>query len=391
MEYRTLLDLLSQPITDGPHETPKLQDDGIPFVSVEAIHDGIVDVSKCRGYISLEYSETCRKKYKPETDDVYMVKSASVGRVAIVGEDTTFDIWSPIAAMRPNKTIIIPRFLFYSLQTNVIQKEVVFQSSTGSQPNLSMRKLERFEIPLPPLSIQQKIVSVLDSFTTLIDKMKQEVEKRKKQMEYYREKLLTFEDGECEWKLIGSFTKVFSASRVHKNEWKNSGVPFWRSSDVMSFHNGVENSRGKAYISHELYERLSAKSGKIHKGDLLVTGGGSIGMPYLVPDDTPLYVKDADLLCIVANNVVNNKFLYKYMMSNQFREYLKRITHDASIPHYTISQIKETPVPVISLSLQEEIVSTLDKFESYITKLEKMIVLRQKQYEYYREQLLTFE
>lgn len=60
----------------------------------------------------------------------------------------------------------------------------------------------------------------------------------------------------------------------------------------------MENSRGKAYISFDLYKRLSAKSGKIMKDDILITGGGTIGIPYVVPSDEPIYVKDADLLCI---------------------------------------------------------------------------------------------
>ena len=115
VEYRPILNVLSQPITDGPHETPMLVDDGVPFLSVAAIHDGIVDVEKCQGYISLEDSEMYRQKYRPMKDDVYMVKSASVGKVAIVGQNVDFDIWSPIAAMRCDVSKMLPRFLFYVL------------------------------------------------------------------------------------------------------------------------------------------------------------------------------------------------------------------------------------------------------------------------------------
>ena len=88
-------------------------------------------------------------------------------------------------------------------------------------------------------------------------------------------------DDEVEWKTLGEITRIFSASRVHKNEWTTSGVPFYRSSDVISIFNGVENSRGKAFISDELYESLSSKSGKIQENDILITGGGTIGIPYM--------------------------------------------------------------------------------------------------------------
>ena len=145
-------------------------------------------------------------------------------------------------------------------------------------------------------------------------------------------------------KKIGEITRVFSASRVHKGDWTSEGVPFFRSSDVIAAFNGEDNPRGKAYISYELYERLSQKSGKFEKDDILVTGGGTIGIPFIIPSNDPLYVKDADLLCIKKNSYVRSKFLYHYFLSSSFRKYLKNITHDATIAHYTITQIENTPV-----------------------------------------------
>mgnify|MGYP000261398765 FL=1 len=80
-----------------------------------------------------------------------------------------------------------------------------------------------------------------------------------------------------EQRKFSELTEIRSASRVHKEEWQSSGVPFYRSSDVMAALNGTENE--KAFISEELYEKLSAVSGKLEKGDILVTGGGSVGKP----------------------------------------------------------------------------------------------------------------
>src|SRR5690606_6673685 len=100
--------------------------------------------------------------------------------------------------------------------------------------------------------------------------------------------------GDWDRKELGGPFPITSAARVHKNEWTESGVPFFRSSDVVSHFKGDQNT--KAFISVELYEELSAKVGCIRKGDMLVTGGGSIGIPFLVKNDDPLYFKDADLL-----------------------------------------------------------------------------------------------
>lgn len=95
-----------------------------------------------------------------------------------------------------------------------------------------------------------------------------------------------------EQRKLGELTTILSAARVHKDEWRAAGVPFYRSSDVMAAFNGTENER--VFISQELFEKLSAQSGAPQKGDVMVTGGGSVGTPYIVPDNKPLYTKDAD-------------------------------------------------------------------------------------------------
>lgn len=112
-EQRKLLDLLDQPITDGPHETPNIVDDGVPFISADAIVNNKIDFSRKRGNITEEYNLECCKKYKPELYDVYLVKSGStVGKVAIVETTEKFNIWSPLAAMRCQKKSN-PYFLFF--------------------------------------------------------------------------------------------------------------------------------------------------------------------------------------------------------------------------------------------------------------------------------------
>ena len=193
VEMKTLLDVLEQPITDGPHETPIFYDEGVPFISADAIVKNNIDFNRKRGYISIEYDNICRKKYFPRLNDIYLVKSGSTtGKVAIVKTNERFNIWSPLAAIRVNKDNS-PYFIFYILQTKQVQEQVRLKSSQGSQPNLSMRALEKFIIPLPSLEEQSRIVSILDEFEASIKNLEAQLEAREKQYEYYREKLLTFE------------------------------------------------------------------------------------------------------------------------------------------------------------------------------------------------------
>ena len=174
-------------------------------------------------------------------------------------------------------------------------------------------------------------------------------------------------DGDWTSKQLGKIIGISSASRVFKEQWQDSGVPFFRTSDVVSIFKNKENE--KAYISLELFEELAKKSGKIKQGDLLVTGGGSIGIPYLVPNDQPLYFKDADLLWMKSSGIVEGSFLYNFFISPKFREYLKSISHTGTISHFTIEQAKATPFDYPSKEEQTKIASFLSTVDEKISQL----------------------
>ena len=166
---------------------------------------------------------------------------------------------------------------------------------------------------------------------------------------------------------LGQLIGISSAARVFKEQWQESGVPFYRTSDVVSIFKNKENE--KAFISLELYEELAKKSGKIKKDDLLVTGGGSIGIPYLVPNDEPLYFKDADLLWFKSSGIIEGSFLYNFLISSKFREYLKGISHTGTISHFTIEQAKATPFKFPSKAEQTKIASFLSAVDEKISQL----------------------
>lgn len=174
-------------------------------------------------------------------------------------------------------------------------------------------------------------------------------------------------------KVLGELFPITSAARVHKNEWTKSGVPFFRSSDVVAHFKGADNS--KAFISIELYEELSAKVGRISKGDMLVTGGGSIGIPFLVENDEPLYFKDADLLWFKINGSVDSQYLFTFLSTDSFRRYLKGVSHIGTIAHYTVEQAKATPIQIPSDSREQY------KIGDYFRELDHVIKLHQGKHE----------
>ena len=148
---------LSMPITDGPHETPLLYEDGIPFVSAEAVSmgNGRINFNHIRGYISKAFYNECCKKYIPQKYDIYMIKSgATTGKVAIVETDVKFTIWSPLAVFRCNQHIMNPNYLFFVLQSKFYQLQVQLGWSYGTQQNIGMRTLEKLKVTVPPVCEQ---------------------------------------------------------------------------------------------------------------------------------------------------------------------------------------------------------------------------------------------
>ena len=189
---------------------------------------------------------------------------------------------------------------------NAINTLHIVIESTGV-PQLTVPQLSRYELSFPKELEEELRIGAffrtLDIVITLHQRKCDELKKLKKsflqkmfpkQGELFPELRFPGFTDPWEQRKLGDLTNISSASRVHKNEWTESGVPFFRSSDVVSAFKGEENE--KAFISYSLYEELAKKSGKVQEGDVLITGGGSIGIPYLVRNNEPLYFKDADLL-----------------------------------------------------------------------------------------------
>lgn len=185
---------LSMPITDGPHTTPELYDSGIPFISAEAVScgNGKIDFSHMRGYISQEFYEECCKKYIPQKDDIYMIKSgATTGKIAIVDTDRLFTIWSPLAVFRCDRTIMLPHYLFFILQSPLYQTQVEIGWSFGTQQNIGMRVLEKIQIPVPTIEEQQVILDYLIKKDSKTEDAIIEIQSQIDDLKAYRSSVIT--------------------------------------------------------------------------------------------------------------------------------------------------------------------------------------------------------
>jgi len=165
---------LSMPITDGPHETPELFEEGIPFVSAEAVScgNGHIDFEHIRGFISQDFYDECCKKYIPEMHDIYMIKSgATTGKVAKVETEKLFTIWSPLAVFRTNPKKCFYEYLYYFIQSDAYQKQIENKWTYGTQQNIGMRTLEKLMICFPSIDQQMNIADYLDVKCSKIDEI----------------------------------------------------------------------------------------------------------------------------------------------------------------------------------------------------------------------------
>jgi len=173
-EVMSIKRIVSDPITDGPHETPEFQDEGVPFVSAEAISSGHIDFSKIRGHISAHDNERYSRKYSPIPYDIYMVKSgATTGVTAIVEGRTDFNIWSPLAVIRCGKKSS-PYFVLNFMRSRNFLEAVTLNWSFGTQQNIGMDVIGNLACTVPPLPEQTVIVKFLNIELTKLDTLTNE-------------------------------------------------------------------------------------------------------------------------------------------------------------------------------------------------------------------------
>ena len=353
-EQRKLGDIASDMVAGGDIDKDLILAEGqYPVIANALTGDGIV------GYYDKEYRVNAPAVTVTGRGDVGHAKARLVN-------------FTPVVRLLSVKSEHDVFFL-----ENVINTLKIVIESTGV-PQLTVPQLAKYEVAFPRQLDEEEHIGAffkqLDHLITLHQRKYDKLTKVKKAMlekmfpkngSLYPE--IRFKDFTDAWeqRKFSELTEIRSASRVHKEEWQSSGVPFYRSSDVMAALNGTENE--KAFISEELYEKLSAVSGKLEKGDILVTGGGSVGKPYIVPNNEPLYTKDADLLWVKNNEKLVPYFIYTFFFSPAFSDYLNSVSHVGTIAHYTITQLEETPITLPCVSEQQKIGDYFRNIDSLIT------------------------
>ncbi len=276
-----------------------------------------------------------------------------------------------------NTGILNNKYLYYWMLSQKSDIESFYRGAGIKHP--SMSKVLNMLIPIPSLSEQSRIVFILDTFTSSISNLKQQIEERRKQYEYERDLLLDLEGKEgVEMKKLGEVGDICMCKRIMKDQTSEKG-------DIPFFKIGTFGGKADAYISRELFEDYKEKYSYPKKGEILISAAGTIGRT-VVFNGEDAYFQDSNIVWI-SNN--------EQLVLNTFLRYLYGII-DWKIDGGTIKRLynynlKNATIYVPSLQAQSRIVSILDTFEQSISNLEEQLAMRERQYEYYRNQLLTFE
>ena len=169
-----------------------------------------------------------------------------------------------------------------------------------------------------------------------------------------------------EQRKLGDLMEVTSVKRIHQADWTDSGVRFFRARDIVSSMNNEEVDN-PVFISEDKYEEYSRISGKVIEGDLLVTGVGTIGVPYLIKDSTPLYFKDGNIIWFKNNNILNGEYFYYCFQNNSIQSQIYSASGKGTVGTYTIENGKKTSISYPSLKEQVKIGKLLDTMAIMIT------------------------
>lgn len=249
----------------------------------------------------------------------------------------------------------------------------------------------KFLVPIPPLKLQEKIVQILDKFTDYVTELTSELTSRKKQYSFYRDKLLSFEDEiyQVEWKSLSEVAKDFGRGKSKhrpRNDARLYGgdIPFIQTGDIREAGKWIENY-SQTYSAFGLQQ-----SKQWEKGTLCITIAANIA-------ETGLLGFDACFPDSIIGFVANPKFAiteYVYYYLNSIKDYLANKSYGSAQDNLNLSTFSSLKIPVPSLEIQSRIVQVLDNFDTVCNDLKiglpKEIELRQKQYEYFRDKLLTF-
>ena len=375
VEWKTIDDISNNVFAGGTPSTKHddYYDGDIPWIRSGEINFNVITSAERK--ITRKGYENSSAKLIRKGSVVMAMTGATVAKTAIVEFETSAN--QSVCAIETNENIASYKYVYYSLAKDYFK---IKSSAQGALTSLNLTMIKQIGIPIPPLSEQQRIVGILDTFTASIDNLKEQIAQRRKQYEYYRDQLLDLEGKEgVEMKKLGKIV-AFRNGKGHEKIINPEGKYI------------VVNSK---FISSDGLVRkfCDQQIAPLYVDDILmvmsdVPNGKALAKCYLVKEND-LYTLNQRIGAFhISDSDVYTRFLYYVINRNK-----QLLQYDNKIDQTNLRKddILNIIIPLPSLQEQQRIVSILDTFEASIQNLEAQLSQREKQYEYYRNKLLTFE
>jgi len=314
------------------------------------------------------------ENYTISKDDLYLTIAGTIGRVGII-PDCLDGMNLTENALKITDIKCDKKYLLYVLKSDFTQNYFFNSYHQVAMPKLSILNASNTKIPLPPtLAEQQRIVNRIESMFVKLDEAKEKAQNVVDSFETRKaailHKVFTGEltakwrkengvaDDSWEEKTLGEMTRILSSKRIFKEEYVETGVPFYRSTEIVEL-NDFGTTNPQIFITKERYKEIKEKYGVPEVGDLLVTSVGTIGKTWIV-DDRPFYYKDGNLTQVKKCALLNMQFLDKFIKSSYFINQVFDTVAGTAYNALTIAKFSKIIIPVPTLPEQQEIVRILD-------------------------------
>ena len=389
-------------------EVSKISSGGTPKTGISKYYDGDIpwlrtqevnfnDIWNTEIKITKEGLQNSSAKLIPANCVIIAMYGATVGRVGI--NKIPLSTNQACANICVNKDILNYRFVFHYLCS---QYEYIKSLGTGSQTNINAQIVKNIKIPIPPLEIQAKIVKILDKFTKYATELETELEKRIKQYNHYRDRLLSEtylekitremeEDRTLLLTTLGEIGEFTRGNGLQKKDFLDNGNPVIHYGQIYTNY-GFYSKKVISYVSDEIFSKLK----KAKKNDILIATTSEnmedVGKCVVWLGEEEIGFS-GDMYSYRTNQ--NAKYIAYYFQTNEFQKIKERKVTGTKLSRIHGEDMSKIPIYLPSLDIQNKVVKILDKFQEMLeyTKglLPQEIELRRKQYEYYREKLLTFD